>query len=198
MLLALVAGYAWRAVSDSDQFANRAAAALRDDGVRTLIAERITDDVVLARGPALQAARPLIQSTAADVISSRAFSGLFRSAVRDVHAAVFAHDENTFTLTVADVGTVIAAALEQLRRGLARQIEQSDRVVRLQRNIGQLDGAVGRLLRALKILAIVLPLLAIGLIAAALAVSPDRRRTVIALGIGAAAAGGALGVGLHP
>jgi hypothetical protein len=187
MLLALVAGYAWRAVSDSDQFANRAAAALRDDRVRTLIAERITDDLVLARSPNLQAARPLIQSTAADVVGSRAFSGLFRSAVRDVHAAVFAHDQNTWTLTVADVGTVIAAALEQLQPGLARQIQRSNRDVQLQRE--QLDGAVGEVLRDLKILAIVLPLLTVGLVAAALAVAPDRRRAVIALGIGAAVAG---------
>jgi hypothetical protein len=189
LLLALLAAYAWRTVVDSDQFANRAAAALRDDRVRTLIAERITDRVVLARQANLQAARPLIQSTAAEVVGSRAFSGLFRSAVRDVHAAVFARDRDTFTLTVADVGTVIAAALEQLRPGLARQIEQSDRVVLLQRDLGQFDGSVAGLMRALKILAIVLPLLTVALIAGALALAPDRRRTVVELGIGAAVAG---------
>ncbi len=189
MLLALAAGYAWRTLVDSDQFANRAAAALRDDRVRTLIAERITDQFVLARQADLQAARPLIQSTAAEVVGSRAFSGLFRSAVRDVHAAVFAHDQDTFTLTVADVGTVIAAALEQLRPSLARQIEQSGRVVLLQRDLGQLDGAVAGLVRALKILAIVLPLLTVALIAGALALAGDRRRTVVELGIGAAVAG---------
>jgi hypothetical protein len=47
MVLALVAGYVRRAGVDSDQFANRATAALRDDSVRTLVAERITDQVVL-------------------------------------------------------------------------------------------------------------------------------------------------------
>ncbi len=46
-MLALIAGYTRRAVVDSDQFANRATAAPRDDSVRALIAERITDDVVL-------------------------------------------------------------------------------------------------------------------------------------------------------
>ena len=35
LVLALVAGYVQRAAVDSDQFANRATEALRDDGVRT-------------------------------------------------------------------------------------------------------------------------------------------------------------------
>jgi hypothetical protein len=39
LLLALVAGYARRAAVDSDQFANRATAALRDS-VRSLVAHR--------------------------------------------------------------------------------------------------------------------------------------------------------------
>jgi hypothetical protein len=189
MLLALVAGYAWRTVVNSDQFANRAAVALRDDRVRTLIADRITDQVVLARQPNLQAARPLIQSTVAEVVGGRAFTGLFRSAVRDVHAAVFARDQDTVTLTVADVGTVIAAAIEQLRPGLVRQIEQSDRVVLLRRDIGQLDGAAGRLVRTLRILTIVLLVLLVAFAGGSLVLTPDHRRTVVQLGIGAAVAG---------
>ena len=37
----------------------------------------------------LIAARPVIQSVASSIIGSRAFTSLFRSAVRDVHSAVF-------------------------------------------------------------------------------------------------------------
>ncbi|HZC14142.1 MAG TPA: hypothetical protein VE270_09005, partial [Thermoleophilaceae bacterium] len=62
MVLALVAGYAQRAAVNPDQFANRATAALRDDSVRALIAERITDDVVLQSEADLITARPIIQS----------------------------------------------------------------------------------------------------------------------------------------
>jgi hypothetical protein len=51
MVLALAAGYARRAAVDSDQFANRATAALRDDSVRSLIADRITDGIVLKSRP---------------------------------------------------------------------------------------------------------------------------------------------------
>ncbi len=44
-------------------------------------------------------------------------------------------------------------------------------------------------MRALRILAIVFTVLTVGLVAAALALAPDRRRTVVGLGIGAAVAG---------
>ena len=121
LVLALVAGYVRRAAVNSDQFANRATAALRDDSVRSLIAERITDDVVLERERDLIAARPVIQSVASSIIASRAFTSLFRSAVRDVHSAVFHRNADSVTLTVADVGTVLAAALEVLRPSARRE-----------------------------------------------------------------------------
>jgi hypothetical protein len=189
MLLALVAGYARHGLVDSDQFSNRSTAALADENVRTLIAERVTDQVVLARQADLLAARPLIQSVASDVVGSRAFLGLFRKAVRDVHRAVFAHDRNTVTLTVADVGTVLAAALEKVRPGLAKQVQAADRVALLQRDLGQVGTVGADVARTLTILAIVLPLLAFALVACAIVIAPDRRRTVVALGIGAAAGG---------
>src|SRR5262245_24162857 len=97
MVLAVVAGYARHAIVDSDQFSNRAAAALGSQDVRNLIAERVTDQVVLARQGDLLAARPLIQSIASEVVGNAAFLGLFRKAVRDVHRAVFARDRNTVT-----------------------------------------------------------------------------------------------------
>ena len=86
MALALVAAYARRTIVDSDQFANRATAALRDESVRTVIAERVTDEVVLKRQADLLAARPLIESAMSGIVGGGAFSGLFRTAVRDVHA----------------------------------------------------------------------------------------------------------------
>ena len=123
IVLALVAGYVRRAAVDSDQFANRATAALRDDSVRSLIAEKLTDEVVLEHERDLIAARPIIESVASTIVGSRAFTSLFRSAVRDVHRALFDRDRDTVTLTVADVGTVLAAALEQLRPSLAAKVK---------------------------------------------------------------------------
>ena len=47
IVLALVVGYVRSAAVNSDQFANRATAAGRSDAVRSLAAERITDELIL-------------------------------------------------------------------------------------------------------------------------------------------------------
>src|SRR3954452_119725 len=83
LLLAVVVGYVRRAAVDSDQFANRATAALRDDSVRSLVATRITDQVVLERRADLLTARPIIQSVVSSALGGSAFTRAFRAGVRD-------------------------------------------------------------------------------------------------------------------
>lgn len=187
--LALIAGYARRAIVDSDQFANRAVAALHDDSVRALVAERITDDVVLASNADLLTARPIIQSAVSGIVGGRAFTNLFRSGVRDVHRALFDRDRDTVALTVADVGTVLAAALERARPSLARRLDSTERVALLRRDVGELSGDLARLSDKVRLLAPLLLALSLALMAAALALARDRRRTVVELGIGVATAG---------
>src|SRR3954454_19528373 len=136
LVLGVLAGYVRLAALDADQFANRATAALRNDDVRTLIAQKVTDDVVLRRQADLLAARPLIESAAAGVVGGRAFTALFRSAVRDMHRAVFERDRDTVTLTVADVATVLAAALAHVRPSLARRVAGAGRAPLVTRRLG--------------------------------------------------------------
>lgn len=192
ILLALVAAYARQATVDSDQFANRATAALEDQSVRSLIAAKVTDEVVLKNQADLVAARPIIESVASDIVGGRAFQGLFRSAVRDVHRALFKRDQNTVTLTIADVGTVLAAALQEVRPALAKDLQSTERVEVLRENIGSLSATLADIAERIRIIAILLVLVSLAFVAGALIVSPDRRDTVIELGIGAAAAGGVL------
>src|SRR3954452_21867891 len=112
-VLALIAGYVLHAGVNSEQFANRATAALRDESVHNLVAQKITDEVVLKQYQDLLAARPLIESVTSGIVGSKPFTELFGAAVGDVHRAVFARDQSTVTLRVPDVGTVLEAALEQ-------------------------------------------------------------------------------------
>ena len=189
LVLALVVGYVQRAAVDSDQFANRAAEALRDDAVRTVIAEKVTDEVVLKQEADLIAVRPVIESVTSAIVGSRAFTGLFRAAIRDVHRAVFDRNEDTVTLTVADVGTVLQAALLQLRPKLAAQVESTGRIQLLKRDAGAFSTDLIRIADKIRLLAPLLLLVALLLVAAALFVSGDRRQTVVHLGVGAAAAG---------
>src|SRR5256885_7854243 len=128
LLFATLFGYARRSLFDSNQFAGRASATLRDDSVRTLVAQRVTDQVVLKNEADLIAARPVIEQVVSTIVGGTAFRALFVRAVRDVHAAVFHRDRNTATLTLADVGTGAGAALERLDPAVANQGRQSGKV----------------------------------------------------------------------
>ena len=189
LLAATIAGYARLAVFDSDRFADRAAAALQEPSVRTLVGERVTARLVLPSEPDLIAARPLIVSAVSGVVGGGAFAGLFRRAVRDAHAAVFAHDQDTVTLTLVDVGTVAGAAIEQLRPDLATKLEAKSRVELLQRRLGGVTGDLARTAARVRLLALVLALLTVAAAAAALSLTADRRRVASRLGVGIAAAG---------
>ena len=50
------------------------------------------------------------------------FQSVFAAAVRDVHRAMFQQDQNTVTLTLADIGEVLRGALEALRPQIAKEI----------------------------------------------------------------------------
>lgn len=137
----------------------------------------------------LIAARPVIQSIVSSIVGGRAFTNAFRKGVRDVHRAVFDHDENTVLLTLGDVGTIVAAGLEVVQPSLAQQVGASQRVELVNRNIGGADAEVIRAAHTVKVLAWLLLFVAIAATAAAVWLSRDRRRTVVQLGVGTAIAG---------
>jgi hypothetical protein len=197
LFLAVVVGYVRRAAIDSDQFANRATVALRSTAVRDLIAQDVTDRIVLAQQQDLIAVRPIIESAASGVVGSTAFTDLFRAGVRDLHSALFQDSQSTLTLTVADIGTVMAAALEQLRPGIADQVSHTaSKVSLLSRNVGSLAADVAHAADEIRWAAFVLALLFIILAVAAVAVAPERRRAFIGLGIGAIVVGFLIAVAL--
>ncbi len=196
LALALAVGYAERAGGNADQFANRSVTALRDPSVRDLLAQRITDEIILQRRSDLLAARPLIQSTVSSVIGGRAFSGLFAAGVRDVHRAVLQGSQNTLTLTLADLGTVVRAALDQFRPDLARRID-SGNVVLLRRDIGGLVADGAHLATVVQTTWIVLALLYLALLTGGLWLAPDRRRSAIRFSVAIAAGGLIVLIGLR-
>jgi hypothetical protein len=187
--VAVLAAYAQHTFVDSNQFANRASAALQDERTRNVVARHVTDDLVLAQQGDLVAARPLIESAVSGVVGGGAFGGLFRSSVRDVHRALVQEDESTLTLTLADVGLVVAAALEQVRPDLARQVEDSGAVTLVTTNLGTAGERAVRVADEIRFIAIAALLVAIAAAAGAFALSRDRRGTVVRLGAGTTIAG---------
>jgi hypothetical protein len=189
LVLATVAGYARRTLVNSDQFATRAADTLRDSSVRNLIAQRVTDELVLKQNADLLAARPLIESAISNLIGGSAFRSVFIHGVRDVHRAVFDRDENTLTLTLADIGSVAGAALQKFDPKVAAQLERQGRVTLVTRDIGSTAGTLARLGDKVKVLAFVLAGLTLLAALGALLLSPDRRATTFELGLGVAVVG---------
>jgi hypothetical protein len=186
---ATLAGYARRAFFDSDQFADRAAATLADPSVRTLVGDRVTDDVILRHQADLLSVRPAIATAVEGIVGGGAFRSLFRRAALDAHRAIFQRDQNTVTLTLADVGTVVAAAAHVLRPDLARQVEDSGRVAVVHRDLGSAGGEAARIARDVRLLAIVLAVLTVAAAVGALAITPDRRHTASRLGVAVAVVG---------
>lgn len=121
LLGSLVTGYAWRAVFDSDQFAERAVAALGEEAVRDEAARRIADELI-DRKPDLIAVRPVLESVVSGIVGSGAFQDLFRAGVADVHRSVFTKDKDTVTLTIADIGATVRGTLEAVQPKLAKRI----------------------------------------------------------------------------
>ncbi len=189
LLVATVAGYSARSIGNSGQFANRAAQALEDDDVRALLSERITDQLILQQQADLIAFRPAIQSGVERVIGGRAFLALFRAAVADVHRAVFTGSEDTVVLTLRDIGTVAAEAVRKLQPELVTKL---DRARPVEIVVADLDPTLGRVVDTvdrLRLIAWIAAALAAGLAAAALTLSPARRRTAGQLGVGTIGAG---------
>jgi hypothetical protein len=189
LVLAVAASYVRSTVVDSDQFADRATVALHSPSIRSLITDTVTDDLVLHKAPNLVAAKPLIEGVVSSVVASNAFAALFRAGVRDLHRAVLHHDRNTVTLTVADVGTLAAAALEAVKPKLAGQV-RSTRLVRLVRdNVGTIPAKAIRIADDVRLLAVLLAIVAVLAAGGAVAVARDRRHACVELGIAVAVAG---------
>ena len=189
LIAATLAAYATRALFDSDRFAERAAAALQAPAVRQAVGDRVTDELVLPREADLLTARPLIAAAVGGAVGGDAFAGLFRRAVRDAHGAVFQRDRDTVTMTLADVGIVVAAAISQLDPQLAARLESNERLELLSRDLGAATGDLARQARDVRVLALVLAALALGAALAAVAVSPDRRGAAARVGVAAIVAG---------
>jgi hypothetical protein len=196
IVLALAVGYVRRAAVDSDQFANRATAALRSDPVRSLAAQQVTDEIIIKHQSDLIGARPLIESIVSSVVGGGAFTSAFRSGVRDVHRAVFDRDQDTVTLALADVGTMVAAGLEFVRPGLADQVRATGRIELLHRDIGDASAQAARASETITILAWLLLGVALAAAGGAIWLARDRRQAVIRLGVGAVIGGFLLVVAL--
>jgi hypothetical protein len=192
LLGALATDYASRALFDSDNFANRAAVALEDDALDAEVGRRVTDDLILNAERNLIGARPVIEQVVSSAVGTGAFQSLFRSAVRDVHRSIFTGDQNTFTLTIADLGATIRGAVEAINPKLAKKIPGGSDIDVLQSDPPDVLVDLVQAAEEIDDLAVILLIAAVLLGGLAVGVAEDRRQALLRLGL-AVATCGALG-----
>jgi hypothetical protein len=189
-LLGGVGLYFDRAVFDSGSFADRAASTLQDESVRSVISEKVSDEVVKSR-PDLIGVQPLIGAVADGVVRSPAFGALFRAGVFDLHRSVFDTSQDSVTLAVSDIGVLVIQAVERLQPNAANRIPPGleAQLVRIS------DGTEGvvadslRVAEAVRSLTLIFLALALICLTAGVLFAPDRRVAFRWVGIGALAAG---------
>ncbi|UGS39290.1 PI-PLC domain-containing protein [Capillimicrobium parvum] len=192
VIVAVTFAYARTTVLDSEQFAARATNTLDEAAVRDLVATKITDQVVLKANRNLVAVRPLIQSAAGAIVGSKPFQSLFHRAAVDLHRTVFTRNQNTATLTLADVGVLLTAALEQLDPKIAEQIPGS---LDIRIDTGDTSGNSLQLTdlgEGVEGLAWLFGIAAVLLLGGAVFLERDRRRAIVHVGMAVAGSGAVL------
>jgi hypothetical protein len=192
----VIALYAREEVIDREAFADRAVAALEDDGVRHLVAREIVVNLIDRGSTDLVAARPLLESVVDAVVQTQPFRQVFRRAALEANKVFFVRERNDTLVNLGDAATVVEFAVQSVSPKVARQIPQDidPDVLSLDR-----DEFAGETLSAadhLRLLGWLLPALALLAFAAAVFLSLDRRVAVLRCGVAIAAAGTLLAVTL--
>ena len=174
---------------DEDRFADRAVEAVRDPQVRATIADRAVVAAIDVE-PDLLSARPLLVSAVRGAIDTAAFEQLVHAAAVNAHRLLFDEDEPTIAVDIADAAELIVPAVRSVDPELAKELP--GRLKAPLATLDRRDFASGTIEFAerVRFLALVLPLLGLGLLAAAVQLAADRglalRRAPLAV---AAAAG---------
>lgn len=185
---ALVGGvvlYAREEIVSTPAFVDRAADALAQPHVQGVVSREVTVQLLEPALPDVVAARPVIQTAVKLAIGTPAFQSVFRLAAVHAHRLLFSRGGNA-VLDISDAGSVVSSALRTLAPKIAAQIPKAtDAILVTLRRRGFADTTL-RVADVIRVLGWVLPFVALGLFAAAIAVARDRRRAITrsAVGIG--------------
>lgn len=192
---AVLLGYARRSVFDQRAFSARIAAGLEDPGASAFVSDQLTD-VVIKANPDLVGVRPMIAGVTRSVVSSAPFRAAVRRSAHALHRAIMSGTASNLVLTVKDVGAVFQSATslqpelaEKLPRRAAAALARLDSLPSGERVVWLI-----RLGHRLRALVITLLVLGIGLCAWCVWVSPEKRRTLLWLGLAHTALGFVLAI----
>jgi hypothetical protein len=170
-------------ILDQDAFADRAVAALDDDGVRKVVGREIVVNLIDRGSTDLVAARPLIESVVDVVIQSRPFKTIFRQAAIQTNRVFFVRERRNAAFDVADAAQLVRFALRSVSPEIANQLPKNIDAKLLALRRREFAGQTLAVADQIRLLGVVLPLLALLVFAAAIVVAADRRVAVLRSGI---------------
>jgi hypothetical protein len=122
LLVGTVAFYARQEVVNREAFADRALAALEDDGVRVVVRDEIVDGLIDRGSGDLVAARPLLESIVDVVIDSEPFRAIFRRAALEANRVFFVREKENALVDISDAAMLVELAMRSVSPKVAAEI----------------------------------------------------------------------------
>lgn len=188
MLAALLAVYANHVLVSSSGFSDRAVRVVGSGDVEALIVSTVTGRLAVVTGDAA-AVEPLVDGAVRAAVANGRFNGEIRAAAGLLHRELMSDTANSLTLTLPNAGSAIAAGLGSQNPDLASALEGLGSITVLDVGIPSTDAQIIHHATLAARQAWMFVLLAVALTLLALTLSPDRRRTLRALGLGALVVG---------
>ncbi len=188
----ILAGWADRTLFQSQEFADRATAALDSPAVRGVLAEELADRLVESGVGSLSSFRSVLVPLIEDVEQTPAFHQLFRAAVAEVHSAVFQSDASRAVLELGDTLSILTSTAKGSQDNLVAKLpaDGTSLLVDVSPVLHRIQPwRIAQRARWLDDAAWVVTVLAV---AGALVVDRRRRRTVLKLGVATVAVGAAI------
>lgn len=192
LMLGVIAGVGNREVLDGGRFAKHVDQIRADPAVSRQVGILISDKVI-REAPDLTVARPLVESTAGALVGSAAFGPVIRAMVSPVHTTFTTSDSDHLVLRLADVGAVLVAALSAVAPDIAADLPPGLDVTLVSFGDQSFASTTIKYAHLLKLLAWLLPMLAVLCFAGVILLTRERERAVRAVGFAVAAAGLSVG-----
>jgi hypothetical protein len=196
LFVGTVTFYAREEVIDREAFADRAVAALDDDGVRHLVSREIVVNVIDRGSTDLVAARPLLESVVAAIVQTQPFKQIFRRAAVEANKVFFVRDRSDTLVNLGDAATVIGFGVRSVSPKLGRELPQDIDPELFTLDRDEFAGQTLSLADKLRLLGWLLPALALAAFVVSVLLAPERRVAVLRIGVAIAAVGTLLAVTL--
>ena len=191
ILMTLLAHYA-SVLTDSSSFSSRAVTVVHTGPVESLIVDTVTGRLMNEVGadfglqPGLQ---PQIRSAVRQALSDGRVTAEVRSAAASLQDELAAGQTNSLTLTLPDIGPSIASTIESSSPQLAEVVSRVGTITVLDVHIPPAAASAIHDLATVERDSSLLIVFSVALVALALLLTPDRRRTLLGLGLGTCLSG---------